>query len=196
MTRPTQLFAGPQSNAPIEAGIAVRHPFTIKRSPQYVTTGILALLITMALTDTSSAQADGNSRTSVTVAFGAGLNTAQPGNSQNHHVLPRTIEIKAGGVVNFAVAGFHQISIYLPGTTPESILVPATGVFINDSLNLYYQGIVPAGGPLGTPVTVNPSNASNRVESVSFAEPGTYLVICNVRTHFLDGMYAFVKVSQ
>jgi hypothetical protein len=98
--------------------------------------------------------------------------------------------------VNFAVAGFHQISIYLPGTTPESILVPATGVFINDSLNLYYQGIVPAGGPLGTPVTVNPSNASNRVESVSFSEPGTYLVICNVRTHFLDGMYAFVKVSQ
>jgi plastocyanin len=167
-----------------------------KRLPQHVTAAILALLINMALADTSSAQTDGNSRTSVTVAFGAGLNTAQPGNSQNHHVLPRTIEIKAGGVVNFAVAGFHQISIYLPGTTPESILVPATGVFINDSLNLYYQGIVPAGGPLGTPVTVNPSNASNRVESVSFPEPGTYLVICNVRTHFLDGMYAFVKVSQ
>jgi plastocyanin len=167
-----------------------------KRLPQHVTAAILALLINMALADTSSAQTDGNSRTSVTVAFGAGLNTAQPGNSRNHHVLPRTIEIKAGGVVNFAVAGFHQISIYLPGTTPESILVPATGVFINDSLNLYYQGIVPAGGPLGTPVTVNPSNASNRVESVSFSEPGTYLVICNVRTHFLDGMYAFVKVSQ
>ena len=172
----------------------MRH--STKRLPQHVTAAILALLINVAFADTSSAQADGNSRTSVTVAFGAGLNTAQPGNSQNHHVLPRTIEIKAGGVVNFAVAGFHQISIYLPGTTPESILVPATGVFINDSLNLYYQGIVPAGGPLGTPVTVNPSNASNRVESVFFPEPGTYLVICNVRTHFLDGMYAFVKVSQ
>jgi hypothetical protein len=45
-----------------------------------------------------------------------------------------------------------------------------------------------------TPGTTNPSNASNRVESVYFAEPGTYLVICNVTNHFLDGMYAFVKV--
>ena len=155
-----------------------------------------AVLINAALANTASAQADGNSRTSVTVAFGAGLNTAQPGNAQNHHVLPRVIEIKAGGVVNFAVAGFHQIFVYLPGTSPDSILIPPTGVYVNDMVNLFYQGIVPAGGPLGTPVTVNPSNASNRVESVSFAEPGMYLVICNVRTHFLDGMYAFVKVSQ
>jgi hypothetical protein len=27
------------------------------------------------------------------------------------------------------------------------------------------------------------------------AEPGVYLVICNVRTHFLDGMFAFVEVK-
>jgi hypothetical protein len=27
------------------------------------------------------------------------------------------------------------------------------------------------------------------------AEPGVYLVICNVRGHFLDGIYAFVKVK-
>jgi hypothetical protein len=47
-----------------------------------------------------------------------------------------------------------------------------------------------------TPATTSPSNAMNRLESVSFAEPGLYLVICNVRTHFLDGMYAFVRVSQ
>ena len=157
---------------------------------------ILSGVIDIALASPAWAQADGNSRMSVTVAFGAGLNTAQPGNPQNHHVLPRVIEIKAGGVVNFAVAGFHQISVYRPGTTAESIVVPATGPFVNDPVDLYYQGIVPAGGPLGTPATVSPSNASNRVESVSFSEPGTYLVICNVRTHFLDGMYAYVKVSQ
>ena len=40
------------------------------------------------------------------------------------------------------------------------------------------------------------ANASNRVESVSFAEPGTYLVICNIRGHFLDGMYAFIHVLR
>jgi len=27
------------------------------------------------------------------------------------------------------------------------------------------------------------------------AEPGVYLVICNVRGHFLDGMFAFVEVN-
>jgi hypothetical protein len=47
---------------------------------------------------------------------------------------------------------------------------------------------------LGTPATTNPLNGSNRPESVSFSEPGTYLVICNVRQHFLNGMFGFVKV--
>jgi hypothetical protein len=159
-------------------------------------TSLAVTLVSLALAGSAAAQSEGNSRTSVTVAFGAGLNTAQPGNPANHHVLPRVIEIKAGGVVNFAVAGFHQIVIYEPGVRPEDLLVPATGVFINDAMGRYYQGIDPAGGPPMTPATTNPSNASNRLESVSFAEPGLYLVICNVRTHFLDGMYAFVRVSQ
>ena len=47
-----------------------------------------------------------------------------------------------------------------------------------------------------TPGTTEPSNASNRQEFVSFAEPGTYLVICNVPGHFLDGMFAYVKVKD
>jgi uncharacterized cupredoxin-like copper-binding protein len=34
------------------------------------------------------------------------------------------------------------------------------------------------------------------VESVAFLEPGTYLVICNIRGHFMDGMYAWVVVSN
>lgn len=158
---------------------------------------LITVLTSGLLAGSAEAQADGNSRMSVTVSFGVGLNTAQPGNAANHHVLPRTIEIKAGGVVNFAVAGLHQIFVYLPGMRPEDIVVPpAPAFFIDDLLNLYYRGIVPAGGPPGTPVTTNPSNAVNRVEPVSFSEPGTYLVICNVRPHFLDGMYAFVKVSN
>ena len=138
-----------------------------------------------------------NKRSSVTVSFGAGLNTAQPGNAANHHVLPAVIRVKAGGVVNFAVAGFHHIFIYLPGKTPAQVVVPAAGLFINDLDRLYYRGIAPAGGPPpGTPATAEPSNASNRVASVSFAERGTYLVICNVRPHFLDGMKAWIVVSD
>lgn len=144
-------------------------------------------------------------KVSVTVSFGAGLNTAQPGNAANHHVLPRKIHVAAGGVVNFVVAGFHEIFVYKPGTQPEDLAVPEfpvpgapprTNLFINDLNNLYYNGIDPAGGPPpATPATTNPSNASNRVESVVFSRPGTYLVICNVTPHFRDGMWAWVVVS-
>ena len=157
----------------------------------------MAAMAALVFAGLAQADSQGNSRMSVTVSFGAGLNTAQPGNAANHHVLPNTIEIKAGGVVNFVVAGFHQIFVYLPGRSNEDIVVPPTGLFIDDLTDLYYRGIVPAGGPPpGIPATTNPSNASNRTEAVSFSEPGTYLVICNVRPHFLDGMYAFVKVSE
>src|SRR5262249_18993658 len=100
------------------------------------------------------------------------------------------------------------------------IAVPATGTFINDPTNEFYHGINPAGGNPPTQATpTNPiapssdtrSNARNRLESVGFpatqgvvggvvvspkAEPGTYLVICNVREHFNDGMFAFVEVKK
>lgn len=135
-------------------------------------------------------------RSAVTVAFGAGLNTAQPGNAANHHVLPEVIKIRKGGVVSFIVSGFHQIMVYRPGVKAVDIALPPAGtLFINFNTNLYYRGIAPAGGPPpGNPATAEPSNASNRVESISFAEAGDYLVICNVRPHFVDGMVATIKV--
>jgi hypothetical protein len=143
-----------------------------------------------------------NLHASVTVSFGAGLNTAQPGNAANHHILPREIRVRKEGVVNFVVAGFHQIIVFKPGVEQGQIVVPpATALFIYDpapptSLPVHYRGLKPAGGPPpGFPVTTDPSNAANRVESVSFAEAGNYLVICNVRPHFLDGMWATIKVS-
>jgi plastocyanin len=160
---------------------------------------LLALPIVRADDDRDHHDRDGNKRNSVTVSFGAGLNTAQPGNAANHHVLPAVIRVSAGGVVNFAVAGFHQVFIYQPGKRPEHVVLP-TGtpppLFINDLDRIYYQGIAPAGGPLGTASTTNPVNGSNRVEPVSFAERGTYLVICNVRPHFLDGMKAWIVVGD
>jgi hypothetical protein len=139
---------------------------------------------------------------SVTVSFGAGLNTAQPGNKANHHVLPREIRVRKDGVVNFVVAGFHQIIVFKPGVEQGQIVVPpAPALFIYDpappsSLPVHYLGIRTTGGPPpGIAPTSDPSNSPNRVESVSFAEGGNYLVICNVRPHFLDGMWATIKVS-
>jgi plastocyanin len=48
----------------------------------------------------------------VTVAFGNGINTAQPGNSANHHVLPGVIKVEVGDVVNFVVSGLHVIRVF------------------------------------------------------------------------------------
>jgi hypothetical protein len=145
---------------------------------------------------------NGNDKQIVTVAFGVGLNTAQPGNALNHHVLPKRIKVKKGGVINFVVAGFHNIVVYKPGVRVEQIGVPTSGLFINDPNsvtipgNIFYRGIRPAGGPPpGFPAQSNPSNAENRVEPVAFLESGTYLVICNVIPHFKDGMYAYIEVE-
>jgi hypothetical protein len=138
---------------------------------------------------------------SVVVAFGAGLNTlpaVEPA-APNNRILPPEIKVRQGGVVHFLMSGFHMATVYDLGTQPENIVVPPSGTFINDPnavppSNVFYFGINPQGGPLNTAATTNPFNGSNRQESVSFPEPGTFLVICNVRQHFLDGMFAFVKV--
>ena len=151
-----------------------------------------------------------------TASFGLGLNTAQPGNRVNHVITPSMITIKAGGLVDFGIAGFHDVVIFKPGftladlrhagggmypTTQDRFVIPPNPAdllpvaisFLKDSI--YYRGINPAGGPLGTAVTGNPVNGSNRSEPVAFFDRGTYLVICNVRQHLSDGMYAYVKVD-
>ena len=110
-------------------------------------------------------------------------------------MIPDIVRLKENGVVHFLVAGFHEIVIYNPGKTTDDVAVRAGETFIDDNANRFYLGIPPAGGPRGTLPTANPSNAQNRVESVAFLEPGTYLVICNIRTHFNDGMFGYVEVK-
>ena len=83
-----------------------------------------------------------------TVSFGVGLNTARP---EQHAESPRAaqdIHIETGSVVIFMVARFHQIFVYKPGVRLDQIVSPATGTFVNQHMDmLYYQGILPAGGP-------------------------------------------------
>ena len=160
---------------------------------------------------------DDNKPSYVDASFGRGLNTAQVGNVVNHIILPNEIRVKVGGVVDFGIAGFHDIVIFKPGVklqdlidagggqfplTPPVFVIPPNPAdplppnlaFLADKI--YYRGINPAGGPLGTAPADNPDNDSNRREPVSFLEKGTYLVICNVRPHLLDGMFAYVKVRN
>jgi len=110
----------------------------------------------------------------------------------NHHeLIPREATIKAGGTVNFIIAGFHNINVYADGTQPEDIntalTVPVTQPpgppLIDDPNNRIYRGLDPSLQP------------RDRVEVVHFANPGRYLVICGVFPHFVnDRMYGFVRV--
>ena len=82
--------------------------------------GILLTAVAVAQTPHVIAADDNDqNKLSVTVAFGAGLNTS---GAANDHVLPHTIRVKTGGVVTFAVSGFHQIFVYNPGTTPQDVM--------------------------------------------------------------------------
>jgi hypothetical protein len=147
----------------------------------------------------------------ITVAFGTGNNNAQPGNTPNHHIVPQEFKVritkakKLDGItevvvpatVNFIVSGFHWPWVYQPGVTLDVVKanVPAAGTFVNYDVNVFAKGIFPGTPPLFADATLFPlSSAQNRTDSFAFSAPGRYLVICNVRGHFVDGMYAWIKV--
>jgi len=71
----------------------------------------------------------GDTLSNVEVSFGRGLNTATPGNPVNHAVLPKDIKVKAGGVVDFGIAGFHDIIIFKPGVSLQDLLDAGGGVY-------------------------------------------------------------------
>jgi hypothetical protein len=108
-----------------------------------------------------------------------------------HLLLPYEATVKAGGSVNFIVAGFHHILVYAPGTKPEQIaagmVVPGSTPpgLIDDPNNRVYRGLDPRPLP------------QDRVEVVHFPEPGRYLVICGVVPHFvIDNMHGYVRVVK
>jgi hypothetical protein len=143
-----------------------------------------------------------------------------PAGRNEHRVLPNTATIKAGGAVNFIISGFHQTIVYDNGTQPDDIdatlIVTSTGVpdnvvLIDDPRDRIYRGLDPSRLHLVDPVTTTVTGTAlaetlgvrDRVEVVYFPNPGTYLVICGVRGHFLGidqagnplpRMFGFVRV--
>jgi uncharacterized cupredoxin-like copper-binding protein len=114
-----------------------------------------------------------------------------PGAANGHGVIPAEVIIKAGGSVNFVIAGLHQVIVYAAGTKPEDIdsatTTPTTGTpagvpLIDDPEGRVYRGLDPSLQP------------RDRVEVVQFAKPGRHLVICGVQGHFLEGMFGYVRV--
>ena len=146
------------------------------------------------------AKADDGPLANATVSFGAWKtsppvdrypNVSNTMRDNVHVMIPEVAKIKAGGTVNFIIAGFHQVVVYGDGTRPEDIntgiTVPTTNPppqvpLIADPNRRVYRGPDPSLLP------------ADRVEVVHFAEPGTYLVICGVLPHFNAGMYGYVRV--
>jgi hypothetical protein len=140
---------------------------------------------------------------SATVSFGAWpassatpldrfATPAAPEAPNVHQLIPHVAKIKAGGTINFVIAGFHLIAIYGPGTKPDDIdatnVEPLPGAppdfppAIADPNNRIYRGLNPFPLP------------QDRVEVVQFDRRGTYLVICAFLLHFEDEMWGFVRV--
>ena len=115
-----------------------------------------------------------------------------------HGVIPHTATIKAGGTVNFIIAGLHQIVVYGPGKAPEDVNLDPTTLLpdptpglpnfpplINDAELRVYRGPDPR---LLFPVV-------DRTEVVLFPNPGLFLVICGILPHFeTDLMFGWVRV--
>ena len=148
------------------------------------------------------AQVDGPLANAV-MAFGAWMTSPpldrfpnnNPRTANLHHVQPYMATIKAGGTVTFTISGVHQIVIYGEGTTLETItrniietVPPVPGPFfpgfIDDPVNRIYRG--------PDPRVFFPSQ--DRIEVVSLANPGTYLVVCSLVPHFDEGMHGWIKV--
>jgi hypothetical protein len=151
--------------------------------------------------------------------LGPGLNTAQPGNTPNHHIIPQEFTVKitkakkldgtvvfVPATVNFIVSGFHWPWVYNNGVSVAEIKTfteAHPGLFVNYEVvtgsvsNVFAKGVNP-----GTPPTfadrgaLATSGDMNRTDSFGFSLPGRYLVICNVRGHFIDGMYAWINVVE
>src|SRR5262245_4384328 len=131
------------------------------------------------------------------------MQVANPGNRDIHQLIPNEVKIQAGGTVNFVIEGFHQVVVYDNGTQPGDINAalaypaPLAGL-INDPNRRIYVGLSPAGVPANffgaLPATAIAAPPQDRIESVNFPNPGTYLVICAVRGHVNDGMFGFVRV--
>ena len=180
----------------------------------------------------SLATADDRRSDNVTVSFGLWdpnksdlsspldrfLGDPAQGAGVNDILVPQKVTIKEGDAVNFIIGGGHVLTIYDDGTKPKDIgsdiepncafPLPTSGITIPCS-PVNAAGVPQAGGILSDSngriyrgAFLNLVARRDGVEVVQFTKPGTYLVICARKSHFIDSttgefqMFGFVKVEK
>ena len=166
-------------------------------------TGTLALLVALGvlgfttfLGGTVWAEDDDADDADVTIRFGLPeFNPAPPVNPSRLPIPPSSLNsrfdrhsltpiVETDETVLFDLTGFHQVAIYGPGgpgALHGAISILGPGNLVNDPTNRVVGGL----GPLDADF------------SYTFTVPGTYLVICNIATHFdNDGMFMYLTVGD
>ncbi len=129
---------------------------------------------------------------------------------RNRNLVPSTVEVNAGQTVRFEVAGFHQVAIYkVAAETTRQAMAANRGGSVNTTINGLFDNRdigdttnrVALGASPRTVDTaiVNRDDATST--NVTITEAGRYLVICAIRSHYLDddpatngGMFGFMDV--
>jgi uncharacterized cupredoxin-like copper-binding protein len=134
----------------------------------------------------------------------------QRGDSRNKNFLPNAVEVEAGDPIRFVNAGGHQLAVYkVPAGTTRQDVTNNPNDFIDTSINSPFHdrdigdpnNRIALGASRRTldPSAVNQNDVLRTV--VTITEPRRYLVICAIRSHFLDddpgangGMFGFIDV--
>ncbi len=134
------------------------------------------------------------------------------GDRRNNNFLPNTTEVSVGGKIRFLNAGGHQLAVYKvpPGTTRQDV-TNDPNAFVDTSINSPYDdrdigdpNNRIALGPSRRTVDLSVVDQDNLLGmDITITEPGLYLTICAIRTHFLDpdpgangGMFGFIDVVE
>ena len=154
-----------------------------------------------------SSEIGSNTPLSATIRFGndsVGSSFPTPsGHDQSGHardnLIPRTVVIDKGGTVTFQMGGgVHQVGIFADGTRPEDVIRTGAQTKPGCPPAPYISGA--ANPTTFVAVTGDPlcdNTAPNvPVQSYTFQNPGTYLVICMFIPHLDLGMYGWVVVRE
>ena len=133
------------------------------------------------------------------------------GSSANRVLLPDEVHTTVGEQVEFVVSGFHEVAVYsVPDGTTRQQVIDDKNAFLDTTINdpVYDRDI----GDTANRVAIGPSprdfdsavvtRSDSLGTTVAITEPSRYLVLCAIRSHFLDanaeangGMFGFIQVD-